>query len=250
MITTLLLAATIFQTPATPTGTAQDTPKPGDLISKMLAKYASANTIVADITLTAQDMAGSVSLTTNVQLDRKASHLYIRQNKLAGNKQQWLTIIDGKHYAYDLAEDVVGWQPGKRFEEVMGPETPTKTYQDAYAVAAAGLGDRSAPLDIIVSRQTDLKYLIVRWVSIKYSGRAKISDQDVNVITGKLTMAQGGQTSGEFEMDLNDNNELVRYVVKQKMDIPGRGPQPVAMTWICKIDTSTPPDPSVFVIKN
>jgi len=219
---------------------------PAKIVSDMLLKYRETQTLAGTITLTVSDGVGKSSVETRVQY-AKPSKLYIRQAK-SGNPKAKLVTSDGKHFSYDLPENQGLVATDMRMiEAIKNLRGETQTVQDVYAVATASLYDRSAALDIIISRKEDLEYLNFQWASITYVGKGEVDGRPVHVITGQWRPYGTAPVMGQYEFAISMEGDLLRYVQKEQYKING---VTALATYLydVRVTRGAKPDESLFTV--
>jgi hypothetical protein len=236
--------ALALATPALPQDQGFDGPA---LISKMLAYYSSAKTMTGTITQTVKvGNASEVALVTTLQFE-KPSKLYLRQQKKAGNRRVWLTVSNGKEFSYNppslgLSID----DPNRRLLEPVVENNVTKYVKDIYVAAASGLGDRSAPLDIAIGRNEDLRFLRDQWQTVEYKGTTDYEDLQVHVILGQWRQYGNVPASGQYRMFITDGGELKQFARSETLQNDAGQTMPVFTTWDVKLVKNGKVDPALF----
>ncbi len=237
----VLLALSVVSQAASPGSRA---PNSAQLISAMLAKYAAARSLTGTITLTqsAMDHAGQLRTTLQFELPSK---LYLRQDLATGQGRTWLVTSDGKYFSYDVPK--LPWQDrGTRLVEPVVYRGRTQSVREIYAASALSLGDRSAPLDIAIGRNEDLRYLKNQWASLRYQGRTKLRDEDVHVIMGDWREYGDAPASGQFRMMLSESGDLRQYALSENFALPTVGQKNVVSIWDVRLEVDAKPDPNLF----
>lgn len=216
MIQALALASVLF------TGSVQqDAPSAADLISKMIAKYNSAKTLKGTIVLRQGTATESGTLTTQFQFEMP-SKLYIRQQKDFGDRKTWLITSDGKHFSYP-APEVFGTDSKRLAEPINLASGKVMGIRDIYSAIVGSIGDRSAPLDIAISRTEDLQYLRGQWYTVRLDGITKVRESEAYSIIGQWKeYGDAVNPSGRFQMVIGKDGDLMRYAVEQTLEISGQ----------------------------
>jgi hypothetical protein len=260
LITSLLLFAALTQGHAVQPS--QEV-SPGRLISKMMAKYADAKTMVGTIRLTVSAMGQKSHLDTYLQYE-KPSKLYLKQVSPL-QARPWLVVSDGKHFVFDkpnylpgseverLIEPVVEMQPPKKRGD--SPKEIRKTIREIYAASSASLKDRSVPLDIAIGRLEDLQFIRDQWATLYYRGKAEVNGRQVDLISGDWRAYGLAPASGSYELYIAEDGSLVRYVLLGSVagtdPNSGRATQAtdVVSVWDVALNINATPDESVFSVK-
>jgi outer membrane lipoprotein-sorting protein len=226
----------------------QGAPTPGKLISDMLAKYNSAKTVSGTIGLSQSAGQQGGTLGTTIHFERPGK-LYIHQRKTQPAPKEWLVVSDGKLFSYD--EPDRGDAPRKRLMESMTPldrmtqKKQQLTIKEVYAAAALSLGDRSAPLDILISRPQDLQAIRLQWVNLKYSGETEINGEKLHVIEGDWKEYGDAPVSGKFRMLLSHGSDLRQYAISENFRINGAVTQVVSI-WNVNVAVDGSVDQALF----
>jgi len=195
-------------------------PNPAKIVSDMLMKYREAKTLVGHISLTVSDGAGKSTILTNIQF-AKPSKIYIKQSKVNDPKARVVTS-DGVHFSYDLPDNPDIYVVNQRLiERVKNLRGEVQSVSDIYAIATAGLYDRSAALDIIMSRKEDLEFLNYQWASIEYRGKAEINGQPAHVIGGNWRPYGTAPVIGQYEFCIGEKGDLLKYLQRETYKING-----------------------------
>lgn len=211
------------------------------LVSRMLAKYAAAKTLVGKVQMK-QSMAGySVSITTEIQYDREGRKLYIRQIRSSAEPKTWLVTCNGKLITYDTPTQ--GVARGQRLAE----NAKNRDLGELYALAGLSLGDVSAPLDICFGKQQHLQYLNGQWVTVDYLNNT--ADKAIKVIGGDWREYQRAVPTGKYEFHIAGDGELKGYVLREQMKLEGLGVQTVTTSWSCDLKVNVPVDSKLFTPK-
>jgi len=225
----------------------QEADKPTELVGRMLAKYAKATSLTAEITWTQQVKDSSIVTKTALQLEAP-SKLYIRQDRTGASAKSVFVVSDGTTFSYPVPPDLPS-RPGERLSEAVSVGGRNQSFKDIYGVVSKALIDRSLPLDVAISRLEDLKFLRTQWVTMEISGTATIDNNEITIIKGQWRPYGQAPTSGTYEMWLTKTDELRRYVQREKLEIERIGLVEVVGIWDCKLVIDGKPDPDLFVIK-
>ena len=218
------------------------------LVSKMLKYYSDANTLTGTIKLTAFSGGGQAAMETYVQYEKPAK-LFIRQVKPGGEPQQWVIVSDGQRFGYDTPNDFPGARQ-RLYEKVNQGKGNVYDYKRIYALAAAdSLGDRSLPLDFLISRREDLEHDILSFVTVNYNGKVAVGNEQLNSITGDWRPYGRAAVQGKYTMFLADDGHLIRYVLDETIAVPNAAPQQVRFVWVVDAKVDGTPDPSLFKVQ-
>lgn len=247
MMTSLIAFAALAQTAPAPASAAQAAgPTAGPLISKMLARYAAAQTLSGQIA-TVQTASDRSIHTTTVFQSEQPSKFYFSQTMDGDDGGKWLLTSDGVRFSYNRPHGTFG--PDRYVEDVMKPAGAT-TVKEMYAVAGSVIGEKSPPLDIAFGRLDDLKRLKAIWGPMQIAGRTKFNGIDANVVRGGFRVAFNGPLVGEVEMVVTDDGDLLRYTTQQKVAASTKPSVVVNVVtdWQCNIKVNGPVDESLFAL--
>lgn len=223
----------------------QTQPKPAAsaMVSKVLARYAGAKTVVGKIAMVQTMGSISASVTTELQYERPAK-LYIRQVRKSSDPREWMVTSDGAQFSYEMPWDLTTGRPKERLIEDVKQQGKSLDLRDMYAAAARSLGDRSAPLDILISRSEDLKFLANQWATLGYlSGDAG----PIILIGGQWREYGQAPVSGTWQMEVTPEGDLKSYRLEEAIaPDPKQGPQKVTTVWTVDVSLSAAPDPAKF----
>jgi hypothetical protein len=210
----------------------------------MLARYSAAKTV--DGTIVLRQTAGSVSVgvETTLRYERPA-RLSLRQVRRSAEPRTWWVTSDGKTFSYDAPPETAP-RPGQRLIERV---LPGMTIGDLYAAASRSLGDRSAPLDIAIGRPEHLRFLTRQWATMAFAADRKLGEDRVRVIAGRWREYGDAAVTGTFEMWVEPDGTLRRYVLRETIaPDPRLGPQQVTSTWDVNLRIGVSIDPDAFKV--
>lgn len=236
---------------------AQTAQSPSVLITKMFAKYAAAETLLGKIRLTQTAGSASVTVDTDLQLERP-SKMYLRQARGGSDPKMWLVTSDGKMFSYGRPEGIL-YGKDRYLENVhVQDKVPGLdvqrdiflTNKDIYVAVRKSIGDRNAAMDIAVGRSDDLRVLTSQWTAFANYGKFKVNDVEANKILGGYVGEYGQAPSGSFELYITDDGDLVRYVVRQKMKFPQASQETfeIVSTWDSVLLVNAKVNPALFEV--
>ncbi len=197
-------------------------PNPGKIVSDMLMKYREAQTVVGHIALTVTESgaSGKVNVMTNIQY-AKPGKLYIKQSK-ANDPKARLVTSDGVHFSYDLPDNQgLVLKEQRLIESIKNLRGEVQSIQDIYAAATASLFDRSAPLDIVMSRKEDLEYLNFQWATVQYRGKSEINGKQAHIIGGDWRPFGTSPVIGQYEFCISEEGDLLKFVQRTQYRVNG-----------------------------
>lgn len=253
MLTPLLFAALAVRSQA-----AAPPPSASGLISKMLLRYASAQSLQGSVHTTQTADTATVVTETSIAYERP-SKIWIdqRQHGQEIAKSNFL-VSNGKQFAYRPPDNVIKIGAAPVLTEPVQPEgRDAQTIGDLYAVVAANLPDRSPALDAIVARPDDLRYVAAQFARFSLTGKETIGGRSVNVIEGDWRETADVGVSAKFKLYLTDDGDLVRYVLTQIVGVPNaagvRGlpaeQVTVVTTWDIAVSVNVPVKPETFTLR-
>lgn len=214
---TTILAIAVAMAPGFAAPAAQgDGASAASILTKMFARYGDAKTLKGTIVLTQSIGNQGGQLKTDIQFEYP-SKLYLRQEKEFVKKETWLVTSDGKHFSY-----AAPYGPGKGqrlIEPIRLATGTTLTVRDIYAAVTASIGDRSAPLDLAISRKEDLNYLRGQWASLTLDGAKDLNGEEVYAISGNWREYQTAPVSGRFQIFVSKEGDLKRYAIEESVKL-------------------------------
>ncbi|MCX7800754.1 MAG: hypothetical protein N2109_10480 [Fimbriimonadales bacterium] len=220
-------------------------PKPSELISRAMAKYAAAQTIVGTIRLTQAAAGQSGTIETTLQIQRP-DRLFLRQVQNKTPAKVWLVTCDGRGFTYDAPVEAEGQKPLRLYES-LNKETGRMTVQDVYRATVASIGDRSAPLDIAIGHKEDLRFVAGQWATLQLAGQTEVRGALCHKIRGLWREFPGGPAVGRFELYIDEQNLIRRYAIEQTIRLqPNQPPLQVVSVWDVDLRLDAAVDPALF----
>lgn len=217
------------------------------LVSKMLAHYNNAKTLVGTIRMVQTAGNKQAMVTTEFQAEWPAK-LYLRQElKASYGGDTWLVTSDGLVFSYDPPVGV----EGRRLAENVQHERGTHDVRTIYAAVVKSIYDRSTPLDIIVGRTEDLRYRNYQWVNVTIQGETQIGEDTVTVIGGRWREYGAAPASGTYTMMIDAQHRLRRFSIVEKVAVNAGGQQivqDVDTTWDVNIVKDGPVKQELFKV--
>lgn len=221
-------------------------PSPSQVVSKMLAKYSDAKTLVGRIQFV--QSADNVGVTTDTVLQfEKPAKLYIFQARRSSQPAQALVTSDGKRISYNAPNELAGGE-GVRLIESLSVAGRTLDIKTQYAISSRSLLDRSAMLDIVISRTEDLQFVRGQWATLEYGKMAEGAKG--YLIQGDWREYPNAQVSGKFRMLIGEDHELKQYAVYETVSLPNNlGTKQVTSLWTSDIQINGKVDPNLFKVR-
>ncbi len=226
----------------------QAAPTAGEVVSQMLSRYSKAVSAVGTIQFTQSFKTASVTIATQLQYE-KPSKVYLRQTKVGRSEKDFLLTSDGKVFTYNAPEAAAsGERPVYRFAEPVEANGKLLDVKAIYLAGVATMIDRSAPLDIIVSRREDLLFLRDQWVGLTLA-----VDPKGYRITGKWRENAGQIVSGTIAMTISKEYDLLAYRIEEKREFRVASGQSLpadilVSDWKVDVKVDAPCDPALFTV--
>lgn len=220
---------------------------PAALVSKMLARYSSAQTLVGTIVFVQSAAGASVTTTTHVQYE-KPSKLYVRQVRASSDPAESSITCDGARFSYDVPKDVAA-TPGQRLIETVEQGGVRLDVKEIYAASGRSLIDRSAPLDIAISRLEDLKFLRNQWATVESLGKTEQDGEVRQMVGGQWREYGTAAVSGRYTMWIGPQGDLRQYEVRERLAVRDQAATEVVSSWQVKLTVNGKPDPALFTLK-
>lgn len=191
------------------------TETPAQLVSRMIGHYYDAKSLSGTIVLTQRTGSKQATITTQLQI-AAPNKVFLRQRLTAPYGQtDWLVTSDGNTFTYDPPRGI----EGKRLMESCWQNGVSFTHRNIYQAVVESLGDRSTPLDLIMGRKEDLEYRRLQWATLDKLGTTKLGEVEVTVVGGKLRDYGKAPVSGQYEMYIDGNGQLLRYMEHEAVAI-------------------------------
>ncbi|GAB4128328.1 MAG: hypothetical protein Fur0036_15140 [Fimbriimonadaceae bacterium] len=237
MMTSLLLLAA-----AQPMAAPQNL-TPGQLISKMFARYHGAKSLTGNILLTIDDGRGKVRVETSLGFT-EGSKMFVRQAKVDGQKASMFCVSDGRIVIYSRPESLLDQRQVPLSEPVtVGDET--KTVQDLYGIAVGVMIDRSLPQDVVFARKTDMEAIIGQLVNYQFDGKAQVGEREGLVVTGTYRSYAEAPPRGLYRMVISEAGDLIQFVLDEQVTTP-EGVARLRWTWDVDVKLGVSPPDSAF----
>jgi hypothetical protein len=243
----MILQLTALLALATPQQPVASAPDAGKLISKAMARYFDASSVVGQLNLTQSAKGVQLKIDTTIQFD-KPSQLLIHQNRTGAVPKQMTVVSDGKYFVYTRPEGTYGQD---RFIEEVTQKGYTQSYRDIYSASSRALVDRSPILDMVIGRREDLKVLQGRWGAKKVTGRTTIRGTEGYVIEGAYHDMAGAPATGEFQIVVTEEGDVLRYSNTQRIRIPDQTNETIQILSVWEVDlkVNTKTDPARYRVK-
>ncbi|HRJ26617.1 MAG TPA: hypothetical protein PLO61_03785 [Fimbriimonadaceae bacterium] len=248
MVTTLIAGWVLgWSAQEAPTPVEPPTSTPAELVSRMLERYSSAKSVTGAISLTQTYMGKSATIDTRLQYE-KPGLLYVRQETRVQNGRTSLVVSNGTFFKYTLPAEVDG-RPGEMLFESLNQGNKLMTYADVYAAAGRSLVDRSAPLDIVISRRDDLRFISGTWINLAWGTPVSMAGQTAWPVTGDWRENQGLNPSGKYTMWITATGDLLQYEIREALKLDDRSPAMTMLSvWTVRVEVDGKPDPALFVL--
>ncbi len=220
---------------------------PSEILTKMFARYASANSISGTIAMTQSANGASIHTNTELQFDRP-SQLYLRQVRDGSTARQWLVTSDGTEWTYDRPESQSGAFGKPRYREYVTQHGYRMTMSDFLTGASSSLGDVNAMLISAMSSKEWMKRLTGQWASLQYDGKSTLDGQSVLKISGQYRENPSLAPSGTFEIYVSEAGDFLRYATRQRMQFPkiSQDPIEIVTVWNSTLKIGAVTDPKLY----
>lgn len=204
----------------------------GALISKAMARYYDAASVSGELHLTQTAKNVQLKIDTTLQFDRP-SQIVIQQVRGGSTPKRMSLVSDGRMFAYDRPEGTYGQD---RFVEEVTQKGYTQTYRDLYAASSRALVDRSPILDLIIGRREDLKVLQAKWGAKKVTGKTTLRGIEGFVIEGAYHDLPGAPATGQFQMVVTEQGDILRYSNTQRLRVPDQTNETIQILSVWDVD--------------
>lgn len=237
MMTSLFAALIVGQAPSSA----------AELLTKMLGHYRNTVSAVGSIKTVITDGAGKVGITTELQYERP-SKLYIRQSVSGGKVRDMIVTSDGELFSYDVPRGHGRSRENSRLVElVRANDGFLLEVAHIYGAAVNSLHDRSAALDIVMSRPEDLRYLRNQWATLEILREVEIAGKKATVVGGRWRQDDGSTANGSYEISISAEGELLRYVQREPFVVDKRTVYAV-YTYDVDVRINEKPKPELFKV--
>jgi hypothetical protein len=222
---------------------------PSKIMSRMFAHYAEANSVVGTIRMTQSAQGKAVHTQTELQFERP-SKIFLRQVRDGLKGRQWLLTSDGNTFSYNRPDDEDYGRD--RYVEYVTQHNKALTISEEMLAAYKSLGDVNPILESTVASKEWLTRLTQQWATLVYHGRATVNGKDVAEVTGEYRDTNLVKVSGTFSAYVTDEGELVRYQLKQIMQVGNPTnpretiPVEVVTTWDSDLKLNGRTDPTLY----
>jgi len=243
MITTAIALLVTIQAPQQDGVVPQKTGA-AQIMSKVFGRYASAQSISGTIKMAQSAKNVTVNILSELQYDRP-SKIYLHQTRDGSKPRQWLLVSDGKLFAYDRPEGVLGRD---RFPENVTQNGIEQKISDIYVASALSLGDMNAMLDVAICHPNRLNILRSQWATLSYQGRVTLNGDLVHKISGQYRENPTAPVSGQYEIYVNEDGDFLRYIVNERFMFPGQSKEPVDVktVWDSTLKVGAKTDPALY----
>jgi len=247
MITTVIAMLIAVQGQQQDTNSAPQT-SAAQIMTKAFAHYSSAQSLSGTVNMAQSAKGVTVTIDSDLQFDRP-SKIYLHQTRSGSRARQWLLTSDGSLFSYDKPENNRDFGH-TRYTEYVTQHNKAQTIGDMYVASEYSLGDMNPILDVAIADVHRLKRLQDQWVSLAYAGKQNIGGQQVEKITGQYRENARSLASGEFEAYVNGAGDFVRYVLYQKISVPGASNEIIDVTtiWNSSLKVGVQTNPSYYKV--
>jgi len=222
-----------------------------EVVSKMLAKYYNAKTVVGTIQMRQSVLGHTLIVDTSLQLS-KPDKLYIYQkNGGAGVKPRMgYVVCDGTYFEYSAPKSasVVETTGVKIVEERFQKGKDLQLYE-ILGIGSKSLIDRGTPIDLAVAGAVDIRYANDQWANLDPLKEIAVDGNTAYHVTGDLRAFRDAPVTGKYEMVISREWDLLKFVRHESIMDP-RTKTPVAIDTIYDIrfEVNGKPDPKLFIV--
>lgn len=188
----------------------QQQPTPAQLVSKMFARYHSAQTLTATIVTTVEYGGQSVTSETALQYERP-SKFFLHQRVLSASGKEYLVVSDGKTFSYQAPEGRGVLNQGERLYEPVTANGASQGVPEIYAIGALAIADRSVALDALVAADKHLAAIRDNLVDLKLRGSSSQEGPQAYVIAAQWRDAPKMPVSASVELFITGDGDLLRF---------------------------------------
>ncbi len=257
MLTTAIALLMAAQAPQTTGG---DTLSASQILTKMFARYASAQSVSGNIkmvqTITGDPKVmqtaknGTIEADSQLQFDRPTK-IFLHQTRSGTKGGEWYLTSDGKEFSYDRPNQTGDIIYGRRrYVELVTQHGVNLTIANFLGAASHSLGDINPMIEAAIADPDRLKRLVAQWASLEYRGRFSVNGQMVQGMSGQYRDSPTAPINGNFEAYVSDAGDFVRFVLIQKFSYPKVSPEPfeVKTTWNSDIALNVKTDPGLYKV--
>jgi hypothetical protein len=247
----VLVAAMALQSSGGATATPQAAQASGapasasDLISRMLGRYAQAQSVVGTIEMTQEAKGVVVTTDTELQFERP-DKIYLRQVEHSSEGRSFLLTSDGTTFSYDRPPNHLG---PTRYTEPTQTRYKKLDLGEMYTATRESIVDPNHMLNIAIGRTGDLKKFAAQLANFQIVGSQKVGDETIYEIVGKYALQLNAEASADFDMYISSSGDFRKLSVRQSYGVakhPEIAPIPVTTTWISTLQVNAKPNPSLF----
>ncbi len=184
----------------------------------MFAHYSELQTATGTIKLIVEAKAptGSASQTINTEIQyERPSKFFLRQIQSGKEQNPWVVSSDGSLFSYPMPSQII-YNKSKRLVENVG----VNTIAEIYGASVTSIGDRSAPLGIIVSWNKELRRIVSEWPVYELAGEQEWKGAKVWKIVGKYRQDPLGPVIGDFVLVVDKSGNMLEYKTTQAFATP------------------------------
>lgn len=225
-----------------------ESPSPAKLLGTMFSRYYSAKSLVGTIVLTQTVGSESGRIDSELQFERP-NKLFIKQQMRTASGTIWIVTCDGKHFSYNKPRDTnsISISTGNRLVESIQTKEGKLDLGGVYAATTKSLGDRSAPLDIAISRKEDLAFLKLQWATLRNSGSTTIDGTTYWKVDGDWREYGEARVSGTFAMLVSEAGDLKSYAIRESLVVNGQT-VPMLSHWEVQLSVDATPNQALFKV--
>lgn len=196
-------------------------PKPSELLSTMIARYAGARSLSGKVnhrqTATSNGKTAEHTVSTEFALERPA-RLRIVQKSSKYTQKSFLITSDGTEFTSDVPD--LEAPPGLRLAQPAVDPSGTPTIGRLLAFSRDSLPDPGSPFLAIASAWVpDLKNLQGEWASLADGGVGEVNGAACRIVKGKWRRVVTQAPTGTFGMWITPEGDLLKYSTEEKIEV-------------------------------
>lgn len=227
---------------------------PSVVVSKMLQRYASAESLSGKIVQEVADGAGKVKTTTDVRFIRP-NYVFIEQDNKGRNGLNRKLVSDDKKFMYTPPDSTpVGVKPRQFLIELRHLKNPANNVEtvlymgDMYNAAHVSLAP-STILDLAIAFPKHLEdFARINIATIQLAGMVDVQGKQAYRITGKWRPYVGQNTeTGYYELLVSTSFDVLRFSLSETYSVQGRSVK-LTITETADLKVNAEVDRSIFKV--
>lgn len=208
------------------------------LLNDLFTRYENAKQLSASIRFTQTAAGKQLTVLTQMQY-QWPKKLFIQQSQ-DNPRLTSLCVADGKYLSYDRPGLTLSAR-GERLAEAQG----TTNVGEAYFIFSKSLLDRSAVLDILIARPSDIRDLKYQLVN----GQVEELESGSKLISGDWRPTGKSPVTGRYQLLINSTKDIAAYQVTENVGLPNLGNVQIVSKWEAQVRFGELADPNRFTPK-